>query len=152
MRQKGTCIYSPAISVLFQNHPDSSPHSWLRIFHKNPSLMIIFHNATGQRKSKPPPSFLAGIPGLKNGFVLQTGIPFPVSVKSRIICLGSSCITTVKVPMPPMASTAFFIKFSMTHSSKYTLQGMGNEFLPVLLSTKYCTLREVGFSGIPKSH
>ena len=75
---------------------------------------------------RPHPRFLVVNPGLNTVLWFLRGIPFPVSVTVTQARLPSVEVVTSIEPEPSMASTAFFIRFSMTHSKSGALMSTGN--------------------------
>ena len=67
-------------------------------------------------RPSPQPLFLVVKPGRKTFRMSLLRMPLPVSVTSTTAYLFSSNTFSVMVPSPPIASTAFFDRFSITHS------------------------------------
>lgn len=66
---------------------------------------------------RPQPRFLVVYPGLKTVLKRDLGMPFPVSVTSIQMCRLRRPVVMVIMPRPSMASTAFLVRFSMTHEN-----------------------------------
>ena len=90
----------------------------------------------------PQPRFLVVKPGRKTLPMSFLRMPLPVSVTSRMAFVSVSSTWIVMVPCPPpMASTAFLQRFSITHSKSdalrlTTMSSLGS-------SLTMLTLREV---------
>lgn len=66
----------------------------------------------------PQPRFLVVNPGLKMVFWCLREMPLPVSVTSTTAFSPSIEVRMSIAPVPSIASTAFLIRFSMTHSTR----------------------------------
>ena len=100
-------------------------------------------------KPNPQPRFLVVYPGLKTVLNFDFGIPFPVSAKSISTTFSLSSTFSEISPCPSMASTAFFVRFSITQANResFIKTNIGRSGKYVLIFT----FEEIRVSMYPKA-
>ena len=108
--------FNPYISSILYEKSSLSPTSELftKIFPPWKDSII----RSTKDKPSPQPRFLVVYPGLKTVLNFDFGIPFPVSAKSISTTFSLSSTFSEISPLPSMASTAFFVRFSITQANR----------------------------------
>ena len=89
----------------------------LGVFDVDFAAVVVFDDALHEREPESPATFFLWCSPAKTRFLkFLRAMPFPVSATSIHTFPFSVPVVIVSKPSPPMASTAFFVRFSITHS------------------------------------
>ncbi len=90
--------------------------AYFRFLHVYPASVIFLHNPFGKCEPQSPASFFCGVSGIEYCLEILSGNPFAGISDFYPHDIFSVPVVMSSLPSPCMASTAFFVRFSITHS------------------------------------